>query len=127
MRGTWLYVKLAWRNLLRNKRRTFIAGTAIGMGLAALVFTDALMIGMNNHLVHSGTASFMGEGQIHVGLTGVFYVDGLVLVILTVYPDPVHEIESPGTRVLNKGQLFSHGLGFFHLTGALAHVYGIGA
>jgi ABC-type lipoprotein release transport system permease subunit len=60
-----LYLKLAWRNLLRNKRRTFIAGTAIGMGLASLVFTDALMIGMNDHLVHSGTASFMGEGQVH--------------------------------------------------------------
>jgi len=65
VRGTWLYIKLAWRNLLRNKRRTFIAGTGIGMGLAALVFTDALMIGMNDHLVHSGTASFMGEGQVH--------------------------------------------------------------
>ena len=65
MKGTLLYIKLAWRNLLRNKRRTFIAGTAIGMGLAALVFTDALMIGMNDHLVHSGTASFMGEGQVH--------------------------------------------------------------
>jgi ABC-type lipoprotein release transport system permease subunit len=63
--GSWLYIKLAWRNLLRNKRRTFIAGTAIGMGLASLVFTDALMIGMTDHLVHSGTASFMGEGQVH--------------------------------------------------------------
>jgi len=65
VRGSLLYLKLAWRNLLRNKRRTFIAGTAIGIGLAALVFTDALMIGMNDHLVHSGTASFMGEGQVH--------------------------------------------------------------
>jgi ABC-type lipoprotein release transport system permease subunit len=63
--GTWLYIKLAWRNLLRNKRRTIIAGTAIGMGLAALVFTDALMIGMNDHLVHSGTATFMGDAQVH--------------------------------------------------------------
>jgi ABC-type lipoprotein release transport system permease subunit len=60
-----LFLKLAWRNLLRNKRRTIIAGTAIGIGLAALVFTDALMIGMNDHLVHSGTASYMGEGQVH--------------------------------------------------------------
>jgi ABC-type lipoprotein release transport system permease subunit len=56
---------LAWRNILRNKRRTFIAGTAIGIGLAALIFTDALMIGMNDHLVHSGTGSFLGEGQVH--------------------------------------------------------------
>jgi len=53
--------------LLRNKRRTLIAGTAIGIGLTSLVFTDALMIGMNDHLVHSGTASYMGEGQVHGG------------------------------------------------------------
>lgn len=65
MKGTWFYIKLAWRNLLRNKRRTLIAGTAIGIGLAALIFTDALMIGMNNHLVHSGTATFLGEAQVH--------------------------------------------------------------
>lgn len=61
----WFYVRLAWRNILRNKRRTFIAGTAIGIGLAALIFTDALMVGMNDHLVHSGTASFLGEAQVH--------------------------------------------------------------
>jgi ABC-type lipoprotein release transport system permease subunit len=65
VRGTWFYIKLAWRNLLRNKRRTFIAGTAIGIGLAALIFTDALMVGMNQHLIHSGTASFLGEAQVH--------------------------------------------------------------
>ena len=58
-------IKLAWRNLFRNRRRTLIAGTAIGLGLAALIFTDALMVGMADHMVHSATASFMGEAQIH--------------------------------------------------------------
>lgn len=61
----WLYIKLAWRNLFRNKRRSLITGTAIGMGLAALIFVDALMIGMEKNLVKSATASFLGEGQIH--------------------------------------------------------------
>lgn len=61
----WFVVKLAWRNILRNKRRTIIAGTAIGIGLAALIFTDALMLGMVDHLIHSGTTTFLGEGQIH--------------------------------------------------------------
>jgi ABC-type lipoprotein release transport system permease subunit len=61
----WIYIKLAWRNVLRNKRRTFIAGTAIGIGLAALIFVDALVIGMENNMVESATASFLGEGQIH--------------------------------------------------------------
>lgn len=60
-----IFVKLAWRNLFRNKRRTFIAGTAIGIGLAALIYTDALMIGMENNMIVSATASYLGEGQIH--------------------------------------------------------------
>jgi ABC-type lipoprotein release transport system permease subunit len=46
-----LYLKLAVRNLFRNKRRTFIAGSAIGIGLAALIFTDAFMIGMEQNMV----------------------------------------------------------------------------
>jgi len=59
------YMKLAWRNMFRNKRRTFIAGTAIGIGLAAMILTDALMIGMNDNLIKSATKSFLGEAQIH--------------------------------------------------------------
>lgn len=59
------FIKLAWRNILRNKRRTFIAGTAIGIGLAAMIFTDAIMIGMEQYMVNSATRSFLGEGQIH--------------------------------------------------------------
>ncbi len=61
----WLHLKLAFRNIFRNRRRTFIAGSAIGIGLAALVFTDALIIGMGNNMIASATESFMGEGQIH--------------------------------------------------------------
>jgi ABC-type lipoprotein release transport system permease subunit len=60
-----MYIKMAWRNILRNKRRTFIAGIAIGIGLASLIFTDALVIGMERNMIHSATASFLGEGQIH--------------------------------------------------------------
>ena len=60
----WIYIKLAWRNLLRNKRRSFIAGVAIGIGLASLIFVDALMIGMERNMVDSATSTFLGEGQI---------------------------------------------------------------
>ncbi len=60
-----LYLKLAIRNIFRNKRRTLIAGSAIGIGLAALIFTDALMIGMEKNMIASATESFLGEAQIH--------------------------------------------------------------
>ncbi|MYK19661.1 hypothetical protein F4055_16085, partial [Candidatus Poribacteria bacterium] len=62
----WLIlVKLAWRNIFRNKRQTIIAATAIGIGLTALIFMDALMIGMQEILIRTATASFLGDAQIH--------------------------------------------------------------
>ena len=62
----WLIlIKLAWRNLFRNKRRTIIASIAIGIGLAALIFADALWVGMEQNMVNTATASFLGDGQIH--------------------------------------------------------------
>jgi len=61
----WFTIKLAWRNLFRNKRRTFIAGTAIALGLASMMFIDALMIGMKEVMIRSATGSFLGDAQIH--------------------------------------------------------------
>ncbi len=62
---SWILIKLAWKNILRNKRRTIIAATAMGIGLAALIFVDALWLGMEQNMVKTATASFLGEGQIH--------------------------------------------------------------
>jgi ABC-type lipoprotein release transport system permease subunit len=60
-----IFAKLAWRNIFRNARRTIIAGSAIGVGLAALIVADAFILGMEHNLIASATESFMGEGQIH--------------------------------------------------------------
>jgi len=60
-----LFVKLAWRNLFRNKRRTILAGLMIGLGLAAMITTDAVMKGTIDNMIATATSSFLGEGQIH--------------------------------------------------------------
>jgi len=60
-----LYIRLAWRNILRNKKRTIIAGVAIGMGLASLIFYDSIVIGMKESMVRTATSSFIGQAQIH--------------------------------------------------------------
>ncbi|GAB4119579.1 MAG: ABC transporter permease [Acidobacteriota bacterium] len=57
--------RLGFRNLMRNRRRALITGTAIGLGLGALMFSDALIKGMQVNLVRSATESFLGDGQIH--------------------------------------------------------------
>ena len=60
-----LLIKLAWRNMFRNARRTALASLAIGVGLAGLIFTDALMIGMVESMIRTATDSFLGHGQVH--------------------------------------------------------------
>jgi len=60
-----IHLKAAWRNIFRNKRRTFITGTAIALGLAALIFTDALVKGTTDSMINIATGSFSGQGQIH--------------------------------------------------------------
>ena len=62
----WLILtKLAWKNIFRNKRRTIIASTAMGIGLAALIFVDAFWMGMEENMIRTATASFLGDAQIH--------------------------------------------------------------
>ncbi len=60
-----LLLKLAWRNVLRNKRRTVLSGFAVGIGLASLMFVDGLYIGMLESMIRTATDTFMGQGQIH--------------------------------------------------------------
>ncbi len=59
-----LLLKLAFRNALRNKRRTFLAGVAIGVGLAGLIFVDALIISMEESMIRSATDTYLGQGRI---------------------------------------------------------------
>ena len=60
-----ILIKLAWKNILRNKRRTIIAATAISIGLATLIFVDAYMMGMKENMIKTATSSFLGDAQIH--------------------------------------------------------------
>ena len=59
------YLKLAWRNIFRNRRRTFLTGLIIGIGLAAMIFVDAYIVGMKDGMISSATSSFLGHAQIH--------------------------------------------------------------
>jgi ABC-type lipoprotein release transport system permease subunit len=59
------YIKLAWRNIFRNKKRTFLTGLIIAIGLASLMFTDAAIVGMKENMISSVTSSFLGDAQIH--------------------------------------------------------------
>lgn len=75
-----LVMRLAWRNVLRNRRRTLLSGLAIGIGLGALIFTDALFQGMNQNMIRTATDTFLGQGQIlRVGFRATTEVEDTVV------------------------------------------------
>tara|TARA_A100001015_G_scaffold147496_1_gene163544 strand:- start:1751 stop:2992 length:1242 start_codon:yes stop_codon:yes gene_type:complete len=55
------WLKLAYRNVLRNKRRTSIISVLIGIATVLLVMFDAMIIGTNKVMIDRVTSTFMGE------------------------------------------------------------------
>jgi ABC-type lipoprotein release transport system permease subunit len=58
-------IKIAWRNVLKHRRRTVLSGLAVGIGLAGMVFVDGLYKGMLESMIRTATDTFLGQGQIH--------------------------------------------------------------
>ena len=57
---------LAWRNVLRNRRRSVITVASIAIGLAAMTFLWGFVDGMNRQMVENTTRFFAGDMQIHL-------------------------------------------------------------
>lgn len=60
-----LTIKLAWRNLFRNTRRTILTCLLIGFSLMALILTDGMILGMKEVMVGGITHTLAGEAQVH--------------------------------------------------------------
>jgi ABC-type lipoprotein release transport system permease subunit len=58
-------LRLAWRNLWRNHRRSLIMLMSIALGVWAMIFMNALMRGMTDQMVRNGLNLLPGEVQIH--------------------------------------------------------------
>jgi putative ABC transport system permease protein len=58
-------LQLAWRNLWRNYRRTFITMAAIAVGYAMLMFVACLMAGLRWQMVENGTRLLLSQIQVH--------------------------------------------------------------
>jgi ABC-type lipoprotein release transport system permease subunit len=58
-------LRLAWRNLWRNHRRTLIMLAAIVVGAWAMIFMTALTRGMVDDMVQDGIRSLPGHVQVH--------------------------------------------------------------
>ncbi|MBS04032.1 MAG: hypothetical protein CMQ24_15190 [Gammaproteobacteria bacterium] len=60
-----LNLKLAYRNLFRNVRRTVLTVLLIASSLAALILADAMIGGLRNKMVEGVTHLLSGEAQVH--------------------------------------------------------------
>jgi ABC-type lipoprotein release transport system permease subunit len=58
-------IKLAWRNLWRNHRRTVIMLLAISLAVWAMIFMIALMRGMVDEMVKNSITNLPGHIQLH--------------------------------------------------------------
>ena len=97
-------VQLAWRNLWRNPRRTFISVTAIALGYAMLLLFACLLHGLSRQMIDNGTRMGLSHMQVHApdyypdrslhhtlgGRTGT-ELDGLLT-------SPDHPTPGPGRR-----------------------------
>lgn len=59
------WMKLGWRNLGRNKRRTLITAVGLGCGYFAVVFMVGWAEGLQAEMVENGTGLISGQIQIH--------------------------------------------------------------
>ena len=60
-----LYLRLAWRNIWRHRRRTIIIMLAMGMSLAMMMWYDGLMEGFNQAIYGNAIRVLGGNIQIH--------------------------------------------------------------
>ena len=65
MGDRWIWWRLAWRNLWRNRRRTFITASALAFGYLASVTMIGLWRGMLSEMIETGTNLVTGQLQIH--------------------------------------------------------------
>jgi ABC-type lipoprotein release transport system permease subunit len=60
-----LYLRLAWRNIWRHRRRTMIIVAAMGLALAMMMMYDGLVDGFNNAIYGNAIRVLGGNIQVH--------------------------------------------------------------
>lgn len=60
-----MLIRLAWRNLWRNRRRSLIVLASVVVGVVALIIMDALSIGMVRQMLENQIGSHVSHVQIH--------------------------------------------------------------
>jgi putative ABC transport system permease protein len=59
------FFKIAWRNIIRNKRRSLITISAVSFGLGLLIFVWSFVEGAHKQMINNYTSLLAGHIQIH--------------------------------------------------------------
>ncbi|MEX0648357.1 MAG: FtsX-like permease family protein [Balneolaceae bacterium] len=77
-----MYLKLAWRNIWRNKRRTLITVSSIMFAVVAALFVESMERGAHNQMINNMTSFHTGQLQVQdyryedePSLDNAFYYD----------------------------------------------------
>ncbi|VWC92411.1 permease [Burkholderia contaminans] len=106
-----MLASLAFRNVLRNRRRSAITVASVAIGLAAMTFLWGFTDGMNREMIENTTRYFAGDAQVHL----LGYHDDPILdlampdaapVLTTVRGD--HDVAAASLRLETRA-LASHG------------------
>ena len=119
-----LSLKLAWRNLFRNTRRTILTCVLISCSLVALILVDGMVLGLVEVMVGGITHTLSGEAQINKKGFRDNYESELYLaepqrIIATLKDDPGVAGQAP--RVIVGGMVAST----YNTSGGL--IYGVDA
>lgn len=84
-----MILKLAWKNIWRNKRRTFITLSAIAFAVLFAVMMRSMQEGMEEQMVKTSVENSLGYIQVH---TKVYWDDKLLENGMTVSETPIQNI-----------------------------------
>ena len=95
-------LRMAWRNVWRNWRRTVIAGIAIALGLTLILFFDGMLNGMDESL-YGNTVRLQG-GNVQVHAPGFREKASSLPLLPLTDPDPMVEAALAQTNVIAASQ-----------------------
>ncbi|MFA6030559.1 MAG: FtsX-like permease family protein [Elusimicrobiota bacterium] len=103
-------LRLAWRNLLRNRRRSALAASSIAFGIMALVFGQSLLGSFQRQMVDKSTGVLSGHLQVQAAKASDRKVPEVLLAdparyVRLLADDPL--VEAAGPRLLMTGLLHS--------------------
>src|SRR3989304_2335534 len=88
--GRRVYVRLAWRNIWRHRRRTGIVVIAMSLGLALMMIYDGLIAGFEQAIYGNAIKILGGNIQVHAaGYRASSYATPLLPL-----DDPQHVIDA---------------------------------